>query len=270
MNKNTKPLIGITTEEAPNVNEWGPTVYRQNHQYSEAILSAGGIAVLMPFTYTTQQLRDLYERLDGILLAGGNDVDPSQYGELAHPKTVDTSPERDRIEIQLVKWAIADNKPILAICRGFQVFNVALGGTLIQDIPSEVESAQNHDESTHKKDKHFIAHQLRLEPHSRLAGIVGDSIGANTHHHQAIKKPAPGLNLTGWAEDGIIESAEVSSSRFAIGVQCHPESLYALDAAWKNLFVAFVNESAQANHASLDSSRSSSIIDDPSEVLEAL
>lgn len=265
-----KPLIGITTEEAKSILSWGPNTYRQNHQYSDAILDAGGIPVFMPFTHTTQELRAMYDRMDGILFAGGNDIDPAEYGESKHVKTIDISPERDRIEIQLVKWAIADNKPILAICRGLQVLNVALGGTLIQDIPTEVLGASNHDESTDQKDKHYISHQLRLDPDSKLATIFGrDSVPANTHHHQAIKKPAPGLSVTGWAEDNIIEAAEIASSRFAIGVQCHPESLYTLNAEWSKLFKAFVDESTQTNHEILDAARKSSSIDEPV-VLEAL
>ena len=235
-----KPLIGITTSRQPSVLSWGPSVYAQNYQYSDAVLRSGGIPVFLPFTHTKQELRNLYDRLDAILFAGGGDIDPNEYGEKSggHLKDVDT--ERDRIELQLMKWAIADDKPVLAICRGLQVLNVALGGTLIQDIPHNLTDAKNHDISTEKKNKLYIAHELSVEAGSRLATIIGaEPIGANSHHHQAIKKLAPGLQQTSRADDGIIESVELSRSRFVIGVQCHPESLSTVEPRWGKLFSEF-------------------------------
>lgn len=267
-----KPLIGITTGIIPNPNEWGPRMYVQNHQYSDAVFGAGGVPVLLPQVPEIGQLRDLYDHLDGILFAGGGDIDPKEYGEAQHPEIGEISAERDWAELQCIKWAIADDKPFLAICRGFQVMNVALGGSLFQDIAADVPGAQDHELSTAKHDKTFIAHRLRLDPYSRLAQIIGnDTIGANTHHHQAVKKPAPGMRITGWAEDGIIESGELGGSRFAIGVQCHPESLARIDPGWQKVFAAFVqaaqNPAARPAYESADSARSSSNIDEPAEAL---
>lgn len=263
-----KPLIGITTEEQASRDEWRPSYYAQNHHYSDAILGAGGVPVLIPFTHDLAQLRDMYERLDGILFAGGGDLHPDHYNEEAHEAMHDTSGERDRIELQLIKWAIADDKPMLAICRGFQVMNVALGGTLIQDISSQVPGAQDHELSTHKHDKTFIAHQLTLAPDSKLASLIGDTtVPANTHHHQAVKKPAPGMLVTGWAEDGIIESGEIPSRRFAIGVQCHPEALVRTVPGWQKVLSAFV-AAAREGYASPARARRSSSTDASAALLE--
>ena len=261
-----KPLIGITSQQDPNKHPWAAPMVGQNRQYPDAIWAAGGVPVLLPFAQDTGDLRSLYERLDAVVFAGGGDIDPSEYGESTSLLTKDESNERDRIELQLIKWAIADDKPFLAICRGLQLFNVALGGTLFQDVSSEVPGAENHSISSDKGDRHHLAHNLRIEPTSRLAKIIGDvTIGTNTHHHQAIKKPAPGLTVTGWAEDGIIESVELTSSRFAIGVQSHPESLTTLGLGWQKLFEAFV-EAAY----SPDTIRNSSSTELAPEVIEAL
>jgi putative glutamine amidotransferase len=236
-----KPLIGITTAMVPNKYTWGPDAYSQNQQYVDAVLTAGGVPVLLPFTHTTEELRALYGELDGLLFAGGGDVDSSEYDEPAADVLKDVNPERDRIELQLIKWAIADDKPVLAICRGHQVLNVALGGTLYQDIPSMIANAQNHDLSTEKEDRAFIAHRLVIAEDSRLARILGSQpIGANTHHPQAIKKLAPGLTVTARAEDQMIEAIELSRSRFVIGIQCHPESLTVSESRWAKLFREFI------------------------------
>ncbi len=261
-----KPLIGITTQQDPNKHPWAAPMVAQNRQYPDAILAAGGLPVLLPFTGDIRQLRDLYERLDGIVFAGGGDINPAEYGEVAHPLTKEVCLERDRIELQLIKWSIADNKPILAICRGLQLLNVALGGSLIQDIPSAMPAMSNHNVSSDKQERHHLAHTLRIEPGSRTADIIGTTtIATNTHHHQGIKKPAPGLTVTGWAEDGIIECVELASSHFAIGVQSHPESLTTLGLGWQKLFGAFV----QAAY-SPEISRNSSSTELAPEVLEAL
>jgi putative glutamine amidotransferase len=246
-----KPLIGITASIFPSVFKWGAKIYGQNHRYSDAVIAAGGVPVLLPPMTDRESLRVIYERLDGILFSGGGDIDPVEYGEINRGLLKDVSPERDTGELQLIKWAIADDMPLLAICRGFQVFNVALGGTLYQDIPSELDGALNHDVSTQKGSNLFIAHDLIPKIDSRLAEIVGlDPIGANSHHHQGIKKLAPGLTATSQAADGIVESVELTRSRFAIGVQCHPEALFMTEPRWGGLFKEFVNASRDMPYTS--------------------
>lgn len=236
-----KPLIGITTGEIVNQAEpWAPDVYGQKRTYSDAVIAAGGVPLFIPFM-PEAELKNLYGRLDGILFAGGNDISPQLYGEQTHPLTIDVSLERDRVENSLLAWALADNKPLFAICRGFQLLNVHLGGSLFQDIATEVADTSDHQLSTHNEDYTYIAHQLKVAPNSRLAAIThSDVLQANTHHHQGIKKLADELQASAWAEDGIIEGIEHPSKLFALGVQCHPESLRHNDEKWAAVFTAFI------------------------------
>ncbi len=241
-----KPIIGITTGENVNLKEpWAPIVYGQKHTYSDAIIAAGGIPLLIPFM-PEAQLRSLYDRLDGLFFAGGNDISPQLYGEQTSPLTRDISPERDRVEMLLMKWAIADNKPIFAICRGFQMLNVHLGGSLYQDIATELPHASDHEFSLHEKDYKPIAHTLTITPHSRLALIIhSDTLNANSRHHQGIKKLSHELNAVARSEDGLIEAVEHPQRSFVMGVQCHPESLYQADEKWEAVFKTFVNEASK-------------------------
>lgn len=240
-----KPLIGITTGEVINLVEpWASTVYGQKRSYSNAIIASGGIPVFIPFMPETE-LKNLYERLDGIVFAGGNDINPELYHEEPHALTVDVSLERDRVETLLMSWALADNKPLFAICRGFQLLNIHLGGSLYQDIPTMLPEASNHELSTHKEDYTHIAHVLNVAPNSRLAAVAqAKEINANTHHHQGIKKLADSLEASAWSEDGLIEAVERTDKSFVLGVQCHPESLYLVDKKWANVFEAFIKASS--------------------------
>lgn len=241
-----KPLIGITTGEIVNeLGAWAPTVYGQKRTYSDAIVAAGGIPLFIPFM-PEEELKNLYKLLDGIIFAGGNDISPQLYGEETHPLTVGVSTERDRVESSLVAWALADDKPLFAICRGFQLLNVHLGGSLHQHVFTEVANASNHELSTSKQDSTYIAHSLTLAPESRLAAITHSRmIKANTHHHQGIKKLADALQASAWSEDGLIEAVEHPYRLFVLGVQCHPESLYKTDEKWAAVFSAFIQASSK-------------------------
>lgn len=254
-----KPLIGITADVLRPKYQWSAPLVGQNTRYVNAIFAAGGIPVTLPPSSDRDSTRQLFERLDGILFSGGGDIDPTRYGarptDLAH----DVQPDRDASEIELMKLAVANDMPILAICRGHQILNVALGGTLYQDLPSQSDSPVNHDISTLKEDGTYIAHHLDVEPGSRLASIIGTAIAVNSHHHQAINRLAPGLSATSRADDGIIESVELASRRFMIGVQFHPESFAGTSAQWRKLFAAFVN--ASHDYASCERARNSSRIE---------
>lgn len=236
-----RPLIGITTGEIINLVEpWASAVYGQKHTYSDAVIAAGGIPVFIPFM-PEDELRNLYERLDGVVFAGGNDIDPQLYDEETHPLTVEVSPERDQVETLLMRWTLADDKPLFAICRGFQLLNVHLGGSLYQDVPTQLSGASDHELSTREEDYMHIAHVLKLDANSRLASIVeSDTIRANTHHHQGIKKVAESLTANAWSEDGLVEGLEHPDRKFVVGVQCHPESLHVSDKKWASVFEAFV------------------------------
>jgi putative glutamine amidotransferase len=240
--KLVKPLIGITTGEIMNaLHPWSPVTYGQSYTYSDVIIRAGGVPVLIPLTDQIDALKEIYNRLDGLLLAGGNDLNPALYEQEVR-LAVDISDARDTAEVKLLNWALQDKKPILGICRGMHLLNVVGGGTLYQDIVADKPHASNHEQSSHMQNIEFIAHHLRLKPQSQLADILGaPSVGANSHHHQAIKVLAPNLQAVAWADDDTIEAVEGIGTQYMIGVQCHPESLHLAAPEWDKLFVSFIN-----------------------------
>lgn len=241
-----KPLIGITSGEIINSEQpWAPYVYGQKRTYTEAVLAAGGIPVVIPFM-PEAELRVLYERLDGVLFAGGNDLNPRLYGEKQNPLTVHVSDARDTVEATLMQWTLTDDKPLLAICRGAQLLNVISGGSLYQDLLTEFPHATDHQLSTHKQSYQHIAHRLNIDPTSRLASIIdAEELHANTHHHQGVKKLGTGLRATAWSEDGVIEAIEHPGKSFALGLQCHPEGLHEQDEKWAAVFSAFIHEASK-------------------------
>jgi putative glutamine amidotransferase len=241
-----QPLIGVTAGETINqLYPHSPAVQGQSYTYIDAIVHAGGAPIILPQTGDVRVLRRLYEECQGILFSGGNDLDPASYSEKPTDKTTDFSAKRDRQEIQLLKWALEDNKPVLAICRGMQLINVVQGGTLYQDISTELPDTGVHNISAEKKRESRIVHTLRIKPDSQLAKILGVSeLGTNAYHHQAIKKIGRDLAVTAWAEDDVVEAIEMPNMRFVIGVQSHPESLESkIEPRWLELFSAFVKAS---------------------------
>jgi putative glutamine amidotransferase len=178
------------------------------------------------------------EGVDGLLLTGGDDVDPALYGETPHPTYDVSEPGRDAFEIDLVRRALAADIPILAVCRGLQVLNVALGGSLIQDIPSEPGPVLQHDVAASPT---TLAHTIAITPGSRLASLVGpdETRGVNSRHHQSVRAVGQGLLVTATSPDGIIEGAEVPSARFCVGVQWHPENFHSTG-EFSGLFEGFV------------------------------
>jgi putative glutamine amidotransferase len=237
-----RPLIGITTGEIQNLREpWSPITYGQSHAYSDAIIAAGGLPVLIPFINDDLALMQIYSKLDGLLFAGGNDVNPKLYGQKPYAETIDLSSARDEMETRLMHLALEQQKPILAICRGMQLLNVVCGGTLYQHIKSDLKSASDHEISTRKKTLVDLAHNLNVEPTSKLATIIqSTTIFANTHHHQAINKLANGLRVSAHSEDSVIEAVESVDNGYAIGIQCHPESLETVEPKWCLVFASFV------------------------------
>jgi putative glutamine amidotransferase len=199
----------------------------KTHDYEESIRRAGGEPTILD--RAIDRPADVVKSFDGILLTGGGDVLPSIYGEPSHPTFAAAEAGRDEYEIELVKLALERDLPIFAICRGIQVMNVALGGTLIQDIPSEVTHAEPHDI---REPRVAIAHEVWMTADSRFERLMreriqeGDSVPVNSRHHQAIKQLASGLVVTGTAPDGVIEAVEDPSRAFCMGVQWHPENFY--------------------------------------------
>lgn len=236
-----KPLIGISCGTFHD-HAWCPPSFGHRQTYVDAVLRAGGAPLLLPPVQDEPTLHALYARLDGVLLAGGGDIEPKHYGAEPHPRLGTIDALRDTAELPLARWAVADGKPILGICRGIQVLNVALGGTLYQDIPSQVATELQHNLSYEQQDWTYPAHTMRIAPDSRLAQALGLlELPTNSLHHQAVCDVAPGLRAVAWAPDGVIEGLEGTSSSFVLGVQGHPEALQAAaDPRWQALFRAFV------------------------------
>jgi putative glutamine amidotransferase len=246
-----RPVIGIPCE-AVRDREWWPPAYGHRQTYLAAILAAGGLPLLIPMVEEEAILRDYYARLDGLLLAGGKDVGPSHYAEEPHENLDTVDPVQDYVECYLTRRALADGLPLLAICRGIQVLNVAMGGTLYQDIPTQYATPLDHEASTHHAKAHrhgewtWRGHDMRLSEDSLLASWLGTThLAVNSLHHQAIKQMAKGLRAVGWSSDGLVEAVEGEGGAFLVGVQCHPEALQAgTDERWQAVFRAFVKRCA--------------------------
>jgi Predicted glutamine amidotransferases len=205
-------------------------------------LQAGGAPLLIPPLLDAATLRTIYERLDGVLLAGGGDIAPNHYGDQPHERLGTIDPPRDLTELRLARWAAAEGKPLLGICRGVHLINVSFGGSLYQDIPSQIDTTIDHNLSYTHEDWTFLAHSITIAADSRLARMLGTThLMINSLHHQAVRRVATGLRAVAWAPDGVIEALESEGPTFIIGVQCHPEALQAtVDPRWQHLFAAFV------------------------------
>ncbi|MCS6889621.1 MAG: gamma-glutamyl-gamma-aminobutyrate hydrolase family protein [Chloroflexus sp.] len=241
MTEQSRPLIGITAmHSGPGAD--GRELQAVRPTYLRAIEAAGGIPLIIYLTDDLSATRALYELCAGILLPGGDDVDPAYYGEAPHPQLGPVDPQRDAVEIALARWAQADGKPLLGICRGLQVINVALGGSLYQDIPSQFDTSIDHRANTRTRAWTELTHPLVISADSRLATILtADQIGCNTMHHQAVKTLAPGLRAVAYAPDGIIEAFEMTGDHYLLAVQCHPEHLWdSSEPRWRALFADFV------------------------------
>jgi len=243
-----RPVIAITCGEIYNKEQtWTAANYGQTNTYVNAIIAAGGAPMLLPLTRDKALLEQLLSLCDGVCLAGGNDLHPRRYGQEPLATITDYSELRDATEEVIVAYALDHTMPILSICRGMQVLNVHLGGDLYQDIPTQLPSNIEHDSSNKLQSLVDLSHTLRIEPGSKLAGIVGaEAIGANAHHHQAIKNLGAGVRAVAWAEDGIIEAIEMPDYPYAVGVQAHPESLTKVEPRWAKLFSSFVTAAQPA------------------------
>jgi putative glutamine amidotransferase len=237
----TRPLIGCATYRKSVDQQHPIEVYGLMPAYTEAVLAAGGLPVLIPLGLQKSDLQALLPRLDGILLPGGGDVEPSRYGgDNGHMLVRDIDGQRDGAELLLIHGALQAQKPLLAICRGLQVLNVALGGTLWADVQSEMPQAATHDyfDVGHRD---YLAHEVRVEPRTIMASALGvETIKVNSLHHQGIRQLAPGLRPAATAPDGLIEAVEVSDHPFAVGVQWHPENLLQVEPRMRCLFERFV------------------------------
>lgn len=236
--KALRPLIGIscsfTTTE--------PASYKLHQDYVNAVSHTGGEPVILPYT-DEQGIRELIGTLDGIVLSGGVDIDPAYYHELPHLALGRIEPSRDRFELELARAAMRIGVPILGICRGMQVLYVAMGGKLIQDIPSQVDGAIKHRQEGPRS---HPSHKVAVERNSKLAGMIGaGEVGVNSFHHQAAKEPViDEFIVSARADDGVIEAIESRQDQFVLGVQWHPEAMFGTSPAMIEMFAAFVADAA--------------------------
>jgi putative glutamine amidotransferase len=234
------PVIGITCTEFQTEQKDSPPRLGQNRSYIRAVTEAGAAPLLIPYVADKTRLRALYEVLDGLVLSGGEDVDPAHFGEPPHPGIRRVHPERDETELTLARWAMEQGMPLLAICRGIQVFNVALGGNLYQDIQAQLPGAERHDWYPGYPRDH-LPHSVVVPSGTHLSRILGTTfLPVNSLHHQAVKDVAPGLTVVARAPDQVIEAVEAVGHSFAIGVQWHPEELIYSDIRARWLFDALV------------------------------
>jgi len=214
----SRPVIGITTYLTPaRFGAWEEEAALIPAAYVNAIEAAGGRPLLVP--PSTEAIEETLDRLDGLLFSGGSDLDPELYGQEAHPETNGIVPERDRAEIALLRAALERDMPVLAVCRGSQVLNVALGGDLVQHLP-EIVGDEKHKHTAGE----FADHDVDLVTGTRVQEILGDHAPVKSHHHQGYGNIGDGLREAARAEDGTIEALEDPSRRFAMGVLWHPEA----------------------------------------------
>ncbi len=237
-----QPIIGITCSRTTG-GAWG--IYSLGHfmeytyaEYSQAVLHCGGAPLIIPASQDKRSLESILAAVRGIILSGGPDMHPRIYGEEPLPGLEEVDEGLDRFELQVAGLALQRHLPVLAICRGVQVLNVCMGGALYQDIASQVQESICH---TPRVDKGVNTHTVRIEPNTKLLSIMQKrEIWVNGKHHQAVKKPAPGLIVSARAKDGVIEAVEDPERPFVLGVQWHPEGTWKNDPYSKKLFRALI------------------------------
>lgn len=231
----SKPIIGLTPSHDTQTND-----INMRPTYLNAVKAAGGIPLVLPLEIEKSDLQDLVNLLDGFLFTGGPDIHPFLFGEETHSDCSNVSTKRDSLELMLLPMVMEQKKPILAVCRGIQLVNIGLGGTIYQDIPSQY---PKDFPIAHKQPFYYTipSHTVTITPQTKLAEICRQpSIKVNSMHHQAVKDVAPGCIVSGVGPDGLIEAIEMPEYPFFIGVQWHPEYLCEQDQAAANLFSQFI------------------------------
>ncbi len=235
-----KPVIGITCAY-----EWVTRRFRLGGAYVEAVTRSGGLPIILP-SISPGDVDEVLDLIDGLMLSGGVDIDPYLYGEKPIPGMGKIDPNRDAFELALTRRAIERGIPILAICRGIQTLNVAAGGTLYQDILSQIPNAIKHRWHTSEGlevPPDYPTHRVKVKVGSRLHRIFGKEVLAvNSFHHQAVKDVAEGFEATAWADDGVIEAIEYTGECFILGVQWHPELM--INGEMIKLFQEFIRQAA--------------------------
>jgi putative glutamine amidotransferase len=235
MSSSQRPIIGLTSSLLNTA--FGTKAFQVGQAYVNAIQKAGGIPLIVPTG--TEQVQVMLTRLDGVLFTGGGDIDPKYYNGSKHHRIYGVSPERDALEFALLEATLTAGKPILAICRGIQVLNVAFGGDLYAHIPDQVHNALKHDwYPNYPRDR--LAHNISITPGRILHKVFDmDNIHVNSLHHQGIHNVGNGLKATAFAPDGLVEGLEIEDANFVLGVQWHPECM-PNDRGMQNLFKTFI------------------------------
>ncbi|HIE26020.1 TPA: gamma-glutamyl-gamma-aminobutyrate hydrolase family protein [Candidatus Poribacteria bacterium] len=236
-----RPIIGVTCGSDVSASNTGGRVYRKNtvgSDYISAIEHAGGAPVVLPIVEDEECISGFIDIIDGLLLSGGGDIDPSFFNEEPISALGSIDPNRDSVEMLLSKAALEQDLPVLAICRGIQVLNVAAGGTLYQDISQHSKETLKHRQSA---PGWHASHTIQMEPGSLISEIFGKRTGrVNSFHHQAVRDAADGFYVSARSNDGIIEAIESREYRFMLGVQFHPEMMFQHHPEAANIFAAFV------------------------------
>lgn len=246
MSSYTRPVIGLTTQTLHSIDGIPPGLpssWVMNQRYFLAATMVGAVPWMIPLLDDDLlTLREIYERLDGLLIPGGVDINPSEYGEAVRPECGNLDPARDRVELQLVRWAIEDGKPVLGLCRGLQVINVASGGTLWQDLASQNPAFHKHDFfPTAGFQRDHLAHEVAIAPNTKLSRLLESTRSpVNSMHHQGIKQLGARLVASAVADDGLIEAVEGDGEAFLVGVQWHPEVFEMADPHSRHLFGGFI------------------------------
>ncbi len=245
-----RPVIGIPTQTLQSlggVSSEIPPSWVMSQRYILTLTAAGAIPWMIPLV-DEDTLRGVYEELDGVFLPGGADIDPATYGAEPHPLCDRTDRDRDRVEVSLARWALDEDKPVLGVCRGMQLINVAAGGSLYRDLADELPGSIKHDYfpfSGQHFARDYLAHDVSVVAGSRLAGLVGAGpLRVNSMHHQGIKELGAGLHATASAPDGLIEALEGDDDGYLFAVQWHPEALTDSDVRTRQLFDEFIEAGA--------------------------
>ncbi|HEV7594342.1 MAG TPA: gamma-glutamyl-gamma-aminobutyrate hydrolase family protein [Gemmatimonadaceae bacterium] len=242
MSSARKPVAACTVAVTASIRLDGDTSrVRLTAAYVTALENAGLIPLIVPPLSSASAPAAIMDSVSGLVLTGGEDVDPARYGEKRHEKVRSVNVARDATEAALIEEAKTRGKPVLAICRGIQILNVALGGTLVQDIPSQCDTSIAHDEDTPRDRR---SHEISVEPGSLIAGAVGtEHLSVNSFHHQSVKRVADGMRVTARSPDGIIEGLESTNDWWVMAVQWHPEEMTDSPEAWdRGLFRAFARK----------------------------
>ena len=243
---NHRPLIGITTWIDSSVDYAGVPLYAINQSYVNTLTAAGAIPFLIPLNLDDETLRDIFDRLDGLFLSGGTDINPIHFGEPVTGTEGNFDLLRDETELKLARWALANNLPVLGICRGMQILNVSAGGTLYHDLATDRPDTHRHDFFAGGLKRNEIRHTVSTAPYSYLHRVLGETIGVNSMHHQAVRRVGFGFHITAVSDDGLPEGIEATDHPFAVGLQWHPEELTD-DLRQAQLFHDFIAVSAGAS-----------------------